>query len=269
MKKKNYNLIIGTVITALMVCLILVGTVYTPYAPNEIDAMNKMAPPSVQHLFGTDNLGRDIFSRILDGAGTTLLIAVCVVAIGVAGGLLLGALTGYFGGWPDLILMRVSDVLTAFPSFLLALVVISIAGSGKYKVIWALGILFIPSFSRMIRAEYVRCRDQDYVRSARLMGASHLRIMTAHILPNTAPVLLSTIAIGFNNAVLAEASMSYLGLGVQPPDASLGRMLAESQSYLFGAPWYAISTGAAIVLLILGFSLLGDGLGRRRAVYNA
>lgn len=269
MKRKNYNLIIGGIITALMVLLILVGSFYTPYSPTAIDGLNKMAPPSTQHLLGTDNMGRDIFSRVLDGAGTTLFIAVCVVAIGLIGGMILGALTGYFGGWPDLILMRISDVLAAFPSFLLALVIIGVAGSGKYKVIWALGILFIPSFARMIRAEFVRCRDQDYVRSARLMGASHLRIMTVHILPNTVPIVLSTVAIGFNNAVLAEASMSYLGLGVQPPDASLGRMLSESQSYLFSAPWYAISTGAAIVLLILGFSLLGDGLSRRRTVYYA
>lgn len=268
-KKRNYNLIIGCIITAIMVIMIIVGCFYTPYDPNAIDGLNKMTPPSAAHLLGTDNLGRDIFSRVLDGAGTTLFVAAGVVIIGAVGGILVGSLTGYFGGWIDGVLMRINDVLTAFPSFLLALVVISIIGTGKYNVIIALGILFIPSFSRMVRSEFVRCKNYDYVQSARLMGASQIRIMTVHILPNTFSVLMSIIAIGFNNAVLAEASMSYLGLGVQPPDASLGRMLSESQSYFLSAPWYSLSIGIVMILLILGFSLIGDGLNKRGAVYDA
>lgn len=267
-KKKNYNLIIGGIIAAIVVIIIVASFFYTPYDPNAIDGLNKMSSPSPEHFLGTDNLGRDILSRILDGAGSTLLIALCVVAIGTMGGIVVGASTGYLGGWIDNVVMRLNDVLSAFPSFLLALVVISIAGPGKYKVIIALGILFIPSFARMIRGEFARCRDMDYVRSARLMGASNFRIIAVHILPNTFPVLLSTMAIGFNNAVLAEASMSYLGLGVQPPDVSLGRMLAESQTYLLNAPWYALSIGITIVLLVLGFGLLGDGVNRRRPEYG-
>lgn len=268
-KKRNYNLIIGGIITVFMISIIIIGHFYTPYDPNAIDGLNKMSPPSASHLLGTDNLGRDILSRVLSGGGTTLFIAVGVVLIGAVGGILVGGLTGYFGGWADEILMRINDVLTAFPSFLLALVVISIIGTGKYNVIIALGVLFIPSFARMVRAEFVRCKNLDYVQSARLMGASQIRIMTVHILPNTSSVVMSTIAIGFNNAVLAEAAMSYLGLGVQPPDASLGRMLSESQSYFLSSPWYAMSVGAAIILLILGFSLIGDGLNRRRPGYDA
>lgn len=267
--KRNYRLIIGGIITAFIVIMIIVGNFYTPHDPNAIDGLNKMASPSAGHLMGTDNLGRDIFSRVLDGAGTTLFIAICVVAIGAAGGVIIGGLTGYFGGRIDNIVMRLNDVLSAFPSFLLALVVVSIAGTGKYNVIIALGILFIPSFARMVRAEFVRCKSQDYVKSARLMGASHFRIIIIHILPNTYSVLMSTIAIGFNNAVLAEASMSYLSLGVQPPDASLGRMLSESQTYLMNAPWYAVSIGVTIVLVVLGFSLIGDGLNKRRPEYGA
>jgi peptide/nickel transport system permease protein len=157
--------------------------------------------------------------------------------------------------------MRINDVITAFPSILLALVLISLIGTGKYNIIIALGILFIPSFARMVRGEFVRQKELDYVRSAKLMGVGPLRIMFVHILPNAAPVLLSSVAIGFNNAVLAEASMSYLGLGVQPPDASLGRMLSEAQSYIFSAPWYALGVGFTIVLLILGFGLISEGLG--------
>ena len=162
-------------------------------------------------------------------------------------------------------LMRFNDAVAAFPSILLALVCVSIFGAGKYKIILTLGILFIPSFARIVRGEFAKERSKDYVENARIMGASPMRILFAHILPNVRTVLMSSMAIGFNNAVLAEASMSYLSMGVQPPDASLGRMLSESQSMLFTAPWYAIFTGVFIVLLILGFSLLGQGLQEQEA----
>ena len=175
----------------------------------------------------------------------------------------MGAFTGYFGGWLDEILMRFNDAVVSFPSILLALVFISILGPGKYNVILALGVVFIPSFARMTRSEFISQREMDYVKSARLMGASHLRIMFIHILPNTLPTVLATAAIGFNNAVLAEAGMSYLGIGVQPPDASLGRMLSESQAYLATAPWCALFPGVAVILLALGFSLLSDGLQKK------
>lgn len=266
-KSRNYNLIFGLAITAFMAVLIIGGMIYSPYDP---DAMSRdiMQPPSVHHLLGTDNLGRDIFSRILAGAGTTLVIAAATVAAGLIIGIAVGAFTGYFGGWVDEILMRINDVITAFPSLLLALVLISLLGSGgkfgKYNVIIALSLLFIPSFSRIVRGEVAAQREKDYVRNARLMGVPTLRIIFVHIMPNVVPVLITSVAIGFNNAVLAEASMSYLGIGVQPPDASLGRMLSESQSYFFSMPWYALSAGGAIILLILGFSLISEGLGGRR-----
>lgn len=196
--------------------------------------------------------------------GTSFLIAVCVVLIGVIAGTLIGALTGYFGGWADELLMRICDSVTAFPSILLALVVVAVVGGNKVTITWTLGILFIPSFARIVRGEYAKARECNYVKSARLMGASSFRIMFRHILPNAVPVLLPAVTIGFNNAVLAEASMSYLGIGVQPPDASLGRMLAEAQVYLKNAPWYVLFVGLTIVLLILGFSLLGEGLQRKK-----
>ena len=165
------------------------------------------------------------------------------------------------GGWLDEVLMRICDAITAFPSILLCLVLIAIFGSGKYNIILSLGILFVPSFSRIVRAEVANQKALDYVRSAKLMGVGDMRILFVHIMPNIVPVLLSAVAIGFNNAVLAEASMSYLGVGVQPPDPSLGRMLSEAQTYLLSAPWYALSVGGAIILLILGFGLLSEGLG--------
>ena len=175
----------------------------------------------------------------------------------------MGALCGYYGGIPDLVLTRVCDAITAFPSFLLALVIVSVAGKGTYNVVLALGILFIPSFARVVRGEFARCRDLNYIRSARLMGVGDGRILFCHILPNTRAVLLPAITIGFNNAILSEASMSYLGIGIQPPQASLGSMLSDSQTYLGSAPWYALSVGGTMVLMILGFSLLSEGLQQR------
>ena len=252
---------VGAGITLCMLLLILIGAVWTPYDPNAMNAAEKMAGPSLRHLFGTDNFGRDIFSRVVQGTGATFLIALCAVSIGLAAGLLIGGLTGWYGGWVDEALMRLNDSITAFPSLLLALVLIALFNTGKYNIILALGIIFVPSFARIVRMEVARQKALDYVRNAKLMGVRDMRILFVHIMPNILPVLLSTVAIGFNNAVLAEASMSYLGLGVQPPDPSLGRMLNEAQSYLLRAPWYALSAGLAIILLVLGFGLLSEGLG--------
>ena len=264
MKRRiNFYLLFGVILTALMVGLIVMGFFYTPYDPDAMSGADKFAAPSLTHWMGADQFGRDVFSRVLRGAGTTLTIALATVAIGGVAGTVIGALTGYFGGWVDEIVMRINDALAAFPSILLALVVIAVAGPGKYNIILALGVLFIPSFARLVRSEVIHYKDRDFVRSARLMGASHLRIIFVHILPNLLPVMLSGLTIGFNNAVLAEASMSYLGIGVQPPDASLGSMLSEAQSYLFTAPWDAIFHGLTIVLLILGMGLIGEGIRER------
>lgn len=259
--KGNPFLYIGGALSAAMTVVIVVGYFWTPYDPTAMES-KKFLPPSWEHLLGTDNFGRDIFSRVLEGAGTSFFIAVCVVLIGCVFGIIIGSLCGYYGGLADLILTRVCDSITAFPSILLALVIITVMGSGKYNIIIALGILFIPSFARIVRGEFARCRDLNYIKSARLMGVGSGRIMFCHILPNTYSVMLSTITIGFNNAILSEASMSFLGLGIQPPDASLGSMLSDSQIYLKSAPWYALGTGGAIILLILGFSLLAEGLQR-------
>lgn len=259
-KKKNYNLMIGAVLTGIMVTMILAGLFFLPYDPETMNSSLKHAGISLAHPFGCDNFGRDIFTRAMVGAKTTLLVALGTVGIGAGAGILIGAFTGYFGGWVDEVLMRVIDALFAFPSILLALVVISLLGSGTYQVVVALGIAFIPSFARVVRSQYLKQREMDYVKNARIMGCGHLRIMFVHILPNILPVLVPTVMIGFNNAVLAEAGMSYLGIGVQPPDASLGRMLSEAQTYLFSQPTYALFPGMMIVLLVLGLSLLADGL---------
>ena len=262
-RSANNYLRAGLLLTALLFVLILLGHFWTPYDPAAMSGGEKLLGPSLRHLMGTDNFGRDIFSRVLRGAGTTLLIALCTVAIGAVCGIAVGATTGYFGGRVDAVLMRLNDAMTAFPSMLLALVLISLLGSGKYKVILALGIVFIPSFARVTRSAYAALRDANYIKSARLMGAGSARILFVHLLPNILQVLLPALTIGFNNAVLAEASMSYLGIGVTPPDASLGYMLSDAQSMIASAPWYAVGTGTVIVLLIFSVGLIGEGLQRR------
>ena len=265
-RKNTWFFTVGLILTAFMVTVILIGQFWTPYDPSAQDAAAKALGPSLSHLMGTDYLGRDIFSRVMEGAGTTLFIAFFVILFGSAAGILVGALTGYLGGIVDTVLMKICDAITAFPSILLAMIILKVLDRpGKWTVIWVLAILFIPSFARVSRTEYVRIKKQNYISSARLQGASPFRIMALHILPNAFPVLLPAITIGFNNAVLAEASMSFLGVGVSATEASLGRMLSDAQNYLVtGLPWYALCVGGTIVLLILGFSLLAEGLQQRR-----
>ncbi len=259
-KRRSIYLTAGVVITAVFAVLMLIGFIHTPYSPNAMNASEKFMAPSPSHIMGTDNFGRDIFSRVLKGISMTGLVAVSTVAIGGGIGTVIGAVTGYYGGIVDEVIMRINDALNGFPSILLALVIVSIAGPGKYNVIMALGILFIPSFARIVRSEYISLKERDFVKSARLMGAGNLRIIFRHIFPNVLPTLFVTITIGFNNAVLAEAGLSYLGIGIQPPDASLGSMLSDAQSFLFTAPWYAVMPGMTIVLFVLGFSLLAEGI---------
>ncbi len=259
-KKMNRYLVVGLIITGIILAITLIGVFWTPYSPTAMK-YGRFQPPSPSHIFGTDNFGRDIFSRVLKGTGTTLSIALATVAIGAVAGTTIGAVTGYFGGVIDELLMRLNDVLTAFPSILLALLIISLVGPGKkYNVVLALGLIFIPSFARVTRTAFASLRDMNYITSARLMGAGSGRILFVHMLPNVLRILLPAITIGFNNAVLAEASMSFLGIGVTPPDASLGYMLSEAQGMLKAGPWYAIFTGLSIILLVFGVGLIGEGL---------
>lgn len=262
--KTNKKFNIGFVIIALFVILMIIGAIYTPQDPGQMDSMSKFAPSSFNHIFGTDQYGRDILSRLLIGMRTTLIIAVITNAIGLIFGIIVGSLTGYFGGAVDEILMRINDVLLSFPSILIALVLIAVLGPGTYQTTLAMGIVFIPSYARIVRSDVLKCKNMDYVRSAKLMGASPIRIITVHIMPNIQKTIVSSVVIGFNNAVLCEAAMSFLGIGVQPPQASLGLMLSEAQSFIFIAPSYALTVGCVIVLMILGFALLSDGMSEVR-----
>ena len=258
--KGNKYLTVGLFMTGLAVFLGILGLFWTPYSTTAMSAAEKFAAPSLTHWFGTDNFGRDIFSRVMQGCSTTLAISLLVVLFSASVGILLGAVTGYFGGILDEVVMRVTDAVNGFPSILLTLVIISLLGTGKQNVIIALGIVFIPSYVRIVRGEFIRLRDADYIRRARLMGVSRMRILFVHILPNIFSVFWVSVIIGLNNAILAESGMSYLGIGVKPPDASLGKMLSDAQGYLQNASWYAIAPGLMIVWIVLGFSLLGEGI---------
>ena len=261
-KRWNKYLIAGLSMTGLAVLLGIRGFFWTPYSTTAMSAAERFDAPSLRHLFGTDNFGRDIFSRVMQGMGTTILISALVVLFSSVIGILLGALTGYFGGIVDEVVMRFTDAVNSFPSILLTLVVISILGSGRQNLILSMGIVFVPSYVRIVRSEYLRLRDADYIKRARLMGVGRLRILFVHILPNILPVFWVSVMIGLNNAILAESGMSYLGIGVQPPDASLGNMLSDAQGYLQSAPWYALAPGLSIVWLVLGFSLFSEGIRR-------
>jgi len=261
-KKLNMYLIIGAVMAGLIVVMAIVGIFWTPYSPTAMSAGERFNAPSWKHLFGTDNFGRDIFSRVMKAVGSSALISVLVVAISAAVGILLGAITGYFGGIVDTVVMRVVDAINGFPSILLALVIISLLGKGRQNVVLALGIAFTPSFVRIVRGEFIRLRDADYIVRARLMGVSKPRILFVHILPNIFSTFWVSVTIGFNNAILAESGLSYLGIGVQAPDATLGSMLSDAQGYLSQAPWYALAPGLTIVWTVLGVAMLSEGIGK-------
>lgn len=258
--KKNFSLKLGLFIMIILLLMIIVNFFYQPYSSNAMDGNMKFSAPSAKHIMGTDNYGRDIYVRTVEGMKVTFIVAVATVAIGLFFGIIIGAFTGYYGGIIDEVLMRLNDALASFPSILLALIFVSILGSGKYKIIISLGIIFIPSFARIVRSEFIKLKHMDYVKSARLMKASDLRVMFVHMLPNAIPTIITSVAIGFNNAVLAESSMSFLGIGVQPPNASLGRMLSEAKGYIFSAPWASIFPGLMIILLILSFVLMSEGV---------
>lgn len=261
-KRLNTYLCAGITIVGVFVLLAVVSAFYTPYDPAANNINERLLSPSLKHLMGTDKFGRDVFSRVLKGIGTTVFVGSMVLLIGGSLGTVIGALTGYFGGMVDAIVMRINDALNGFPSVLLALVFVSVCGSGKLNVILALSVVFVPSFARVVRSEYIKLKEMDYVKAAKLMGASELRIIFVHIFPNLKATLIGAVTVGFNNAILAEASLSYLGIGVVPPDASLGMMLSEYQGRLSTAPWCAVCPGIVVVLLILGFSFIAEGIRR-------
>lgn len=254
---------LGLVLVGIVGLLSLISVFYTPYDVYAMDTASRFLPPSLTHFFGTDNYGRDVFSRAMTGAGFTLFVAFATVASSTLISIVIGLISGYAGGIVDEILMRLLDAVSSFPGILIALVIVSVMNNGKYTIILALCIMFIPSFSRIVRTGTLQYKDAGFVRNARVFGASAPRLLFVYILPNIFPILLSSVVIGLSNAILAESGMSYLGLGIQPPIPSLGRMLYEAQNIILRAPWCALAPGLVIVTTIAGFHCIGEGLRKR------
>ena len=248
----------------LVICLAgLILPLFIPFDYNAMDSENRFRAPGFTFLMGTDNFGRDIFTRVVAGARFTIFTALLTVAGSAAIGTALGLFSGHAGGIWDEIVMRIMDTLSSFPGILLALVMVSLLGNSPATLIIALLILFIPGFTRIMRNGILQYKEKDFILLARIAGVSKPRIIFVHILPNLFSPLLSASVLGLSNAILAESTMSYLGLGIQPPVPSWGRMLSESQAFLFNAPWCALAPGIMIMLTVLGFHYLGEGLKAR------
>jgi peptide/nickel transport system permease protein len=234
-----------------------IASTHDPIA-TDFDAL--FAGPSTDHFLGTDNLGRDSYSRLVEGSRTALLVGFVAIGIGMGFGLPIGVAAGYFGGLRDEILMRIMDALFAFPAILLALVIIAALGTGIQNVMIAIGITFIPGFARIVRGSTLAVKEQEFVMAARAIGGGDLRVASRHILPNTLAPIIVQGSLLFGVAIIIEASLSFLGLGTQPPDPSWGTMLAQSQRFLRTESQMAIYPGLAIVITVLSFNLLGDVL---------
>lgn len=263
MKKGTVEFRIGLALIVFIIGLALLSLVYTPYDFNKMDTASRDLPPSLAHLAGTDNFGRDIFSRLMVGTRFTLLTAIATVLGSAVVGSIIGLISGYAGGLTDEIIMRMIDALSSFPGILTALIIVTVLDYGKLTIVPALCIMFIPSYTRIVRTGTLQYKETEFVKNNRVFGASDIRLLVVHILPNIFPMLLSSIVIGLSNAILAESGMSYLGLGIQPPTPSWGRMLNESQSIIFKVPWYAIAPGLMIIITITGFNCLGEGIRKK------
>lgn len=252
-------MIAGLVLLALIAAA-LFGTVLAPYGYNEVDVANRLQAPSATHWFGTDELGRDVFSRVVLGARASLQVGAVAVGISLVAGVTIGLVAGYFGRWLDDVLMRFTDVLFAFPAILMAIVVMAILGAGMTNAMIAIGIVYTPIFARITRASVLGVREEVFVRAARSAGADDTRIMIRHVLPNVAAPIIVQTSISLAFAILSEAALSFVGLGTQPPDPSWGRMLSEGRGFLEQAWWMALFPGIAIFVTVLSFNILGDAL---------
>lgn len=251
---------IGLTILVILVLLALFGPTLAPYAPNAMDFNAPFAPPSAAHLLGTDDFGRDTLSRVMYGARVSLLVGVIAVSIAATIGTTLGMLAGYGTRLVDELIMRSMDVLLAFPTILLAIAIMAILGKGVANAMIAIGVVYIPIFARIARGEVLAVKHEEFVLAARALGTNDFDILARHILPNIlAPIIVET-SLSLSFAILAEAALSFFGLGTQPPDPSWGRMLSEGRAFFNQSAWMGIFPGLAIMFSVMGFNFLGDGL---------
>ena len=258
--RQHRSFMVGAVLSLLLVFTATLSLVWTPWSPYEVDLPHKLLPPSAAHWLGTDVYGRDVASLLLVGARSSILVGVVAVGIGLVVGTALGLLAAARRGWMEETIMRLSDFTLAFPAILSAIMMTAVFGPGMVNAIIAIGIYNIPTFTRISRASAHAVWSREYITAARACGKGTWAITWQHVLPNISAVLVVQVTIRFAIAILAEAALSYLGLGTQPPQPSWGRMLAEAQTLLYQAPMLAVYPGVAIALAVLGLNLLGDGL---------
>ncbi len=258
--KKNRLAVGGLVIIVIVFLMALFAPFFSPYDPGKTDVSLKLKTPSFQHYLGTDQLGRDIFSRMLYGSRISLSVGFIAVAISIFIGILVGAVAGYYGRWIDSLLMRFVDIMFCFPTFFLILTVVAILGPRFYNVMVVIGITSWMGTSRFVRAEFLSLRERDFVQAAQALGVKDYRIIFRHILPNALAPVFVTATLDVATAILVEASLSFLGFGVQPPAPSWGNILTEGRTYIFDAWWLTVFPGLAILMTVLSFNLLGEGL---------
>jgi peptide/nickel transport system permease protein len=250
----------GAIIIGFLVVFAVFGQALAPYEPNTMSFGEEFASPSPSHWFGTDDFGRDILSRVLYGARISLLVGAIAVSLATVVGSSLGMIAGYGPRWLDEIIMRTMDVLFAFPTILLAIAIMAMLGKGVQNAMIAIGIVYVPIFARIARGEVIATKNEDFVEVARALGAGHPLILIQHILPNILAPIIVEISLSLSFAILAEAALSFFGLGTQPPDPSWGRMLSEGRDFFRQSIWLGIFPGLAIMLTVMGFNFLGDGL---------
>lgn len=257
---KNKLGMVGAFLVGIVILLAIFAPFISPYSPEEMDLINKREGPQKSHFFGTDKFGRDIFSRIIFGSRVSLTVGIISVGIGVFFGIFLGLYAGYTGNIIDNVIMWFMDILMSFPSILLALVVVTVLGTSLTNTMIAIGITYIPVFTRIIRGSVMEIKDQEFVEAARATGLKDAFILFKHILPNVMAPIIVQATLALSGAILTEATLSFLGLGVQPPMPSWGSMLSNARSYMELAPWTVIFPSLAIMFSVLGFNILGDGL---------
>jgi peptide/nickel transport system permease protein len=257
---RHVTFALGATITTVLLATALLSLAWTPVDPLAMSIAGRLTGPSGEHLFGTDQYGRDLLSRVMRGAVTSIAVGVIAVGIGAATGVTIGMLSGYVGGWCDETLMRVIDAVQGFPAILSALLFTAVFGPGIVVSMVAVGIAFVPAFARITRGSFLELRAREFVVAAQALGARDRRLVLRHILPNSLAPLIVQATTSFPVAILAEAGLAYLGLGTQPPHPSWGLMLKDAQNFLSMSPGYALFPGGAIALTVLGLNLVGDGL---------